>query len=242
MSVTPEEVDRVRALVFRESSVVSDPPAISGWLQKMCRAAARDLPAAGVGLTLVNDKGTLITAASSAAAIALVEELQFTLGEGPCVQAYATRQPVLVPDLTRLARTTWSGYAPAAQEHGVRSVFAFPLQVGKACLGALDVYQREAGDLSPRALTSALAFTEVAMSGFLDSGAGDGLDSEPGRNPEGMKYAIYQAQGMVMVQLGITLADAMARLRAHAFASGRSLSDVADDVLKRRLFLEDDES
>jgi hypothetical protein len=241
MNSAPEELERVRNLVTHEVSVSTDPAAINGWLHRMCRAAARDLPASGVGLSLVNDTGTLMTAASSGTESAVIEELQFMLGEGPCLDAYESRQPVLVPDL-EVTHTNWPGYAPAAREHGVRGVFAFPLQVGRARLGALDVYRAEAGELSPRAMTRALAFADLAMESFLDAQPRDALVSEEPERSTGLRYEIYQAQGMLMVQLGITLEDALARLRAYAFASGRSLAEVADDVLNRRLFVEGDDS
>lgn len=229
-----------RSLVAVEAVVHDDKPEFGGWLQRMCRAAARHVPASGVGVSLINDDGSLLTAAASSATNVLVEELQFTLGEGPCLEAYASRGPVLVPDLSARAATSWPAYAAAAHDYGVRAVFAFPLQVGVTRLGALDVYRAKPGELSADALERALAFAEVAMEELLsvqsDTDDPDWLDdiSHGG-------YSIYQAQGMLMVQLGIPATEALLRLRAHAFAHDRRLADVAQDVIGRRLTLESDE-
>jgi hypothetical protein len=126
----------------------------------------------------------------------------------------------------------------------MRAVFAFPLQIGTARLGVLDLFRVETGGLSAAQLGDALTFADVAVTTLLDgqetAGAGntsDGLDDAMGQRAE-----VYQAQGMVSVQLGIPLGDALARLRAHAFVKDRPLSEVARDVVARRLIFDNDQS
>ena len=194
----------------------------------------------GVGVSLLSKGGDPITVAASDEASVLVEELQFTLGEGPCMAAYASRSPVLVPDLRATAATTWPGYAPAAHGHGVSAVFAFPLQRGAARLGALDVYRAETGGLSAETLSRALTFAEVAMLGILDAGSGVQVAADLLDDSEDNRLEVYQAQGMAMVQLGVSAEEALARLRAFAYAHDRRLSDVARDIIARRLELESD--
>jgi ANTAR domain len=149
---------------------------------------------------------------------------------------------VLEPDLGVEGILRWPGYTPAAHERGIRSVFAFPLQIGAARLGVLDLYRQSRGSLSGPSLGQALAFADVAVETLLD---GQALAAQ-GRVPEGLDralhsdYAVYQAQGMVMVDLGISLADAMARLRAHAYGRNLPLRDVAADIVGGRLRLEPD--
>jgi hypothetical protein len=151
---------------------------------------------------------------------------------------------VLAPDLAA-ATTRWPGYAPAALQHGVRAVFALPLQVGASRIGALDVYREESGPLSAPAFTQALAFADVAMTTLLDVQERPEVSGEPdlgavlGEAVAG-PLVVYQAQGMVHVQLGVPLAEALSRLRAYAYAHDRDLSDVAQDVVARRLVLEAD--
>jgi hypothetical protein len=173
----------------------------------------------------------------------VVEELQFVLGEGPCWAAFETRAPVLVPDLLGEAGQRWPGYGAAAQARGVRSAFAFPLQVGSARLGVLDVYRQRPGALGTEALANALAFAAIATQALIE-----GQDqADDGAAPYGVEQAlesqfpVYQAQGMVMVQLGVPLGEAMARLRAHAYAHDRTLGAVARDIVAREFVFEADE-
>ena len=227
----------VEALVAREPAGRGGAAGTADRLQRLCRAAARALPAAGAGVSVMTEAGAHGTAAASDRASTLMEDLQFTVGEGPCLEAYASRRPVLAGDPAAMAR--WPGYGPAAGEHGVRAVFAFPLHVGAARLGVMDVYRHAAGALSHDALAQALTFAEVAAGILLDgqelAGAGDAADGALGH-----RYELHQAQGMVTVQLGVPLAEAMARLRAHAFTHDRLLHDVARDVLAHRLILDHD--
>lgn len=235
-----EQAVRVRELIAQETPAEDDKPAVAGWLQRVCRAAGRDLPAMGVGISLLN-KGTdpLPVAASNETSV-LVEELQFVMGEGPCIDAYASRSPVLVPDLSATAATTWPGYAPAAHLHGVRAVFAFPLQIGAARLGALDIYREHTGSLTQTALSRALTYAEVAMQGLLDGGTGTSGGADLFDDLQGNRFEVYQAQGMIMAQLDISAEEALMRLRAYAYARELRAIDVAHDVIARKLTLESD--
>ena len=122
----------------------------------------------------------------------------------------------------------------------MRAVFAFPLQVGAARLGVLDVYRTDSGSLTSEELAQALTFAQVAVLMLLDGQR----DASPGRAAQGLDEALayrstlYQAQGMVMIQLGVPLGEALVRLRAYAFANERKLSGVARDVVARRLRLD----
>jgi hypothetical protein len=119
-------------------------------------------------------------------------------------------------------------------------VFAFPLQVGAVCVGVLDVYQDRPGPLPAAAVGSALGFADLAMEILVDGQAAASAGQvEPDVNEVlAPRLEVYQAQGMVMVDLGVSLAEAMALLRAHAFTLGRPLGDVARDVVAGRLRLE----
>ncbi len=166
-----------------------------------------------------------------------LEELALTLGEGPGVDGFAG-SPTLVGDLTAshcLAR--WPVYAPAAASAGIRAVFALPLQVGAIRLGVLDLYRAGPGDLDREQLADALVLADTACALLLDT-----VQRDPprwdGRWPEraGPHHPeVHQATGMITVQLGVTAAVALIRLRAYAYAHDRRLRDVAGDVVARRL-------
>ena len=230
----------VRALIAGQPSLEGDMTGTVGGMQRLCRAAAGALSATGVGVGLIGEGGVQVTVAASTAPIERIEQLQFSLGEGPCLEAYSTRRPVLVPDLRAAGATPWPAYAHAARDHGVRGVFAFPLQVGGARLGAMDVYRDTAGALSRESLGLALTFAEVATETILDAQAEPGSRDQVLHDAGDYRYQVFQAQGMVMVQLGVTLAEAMARIRAHAYAHNRQLSDVAEDIIAGKLVLESD--
>jgi hypothetical protein len=200
------------------------------------------LPASGAGVSLINEDGVRGVAAASDPTSSLLEELQFTLGEGPAIDAFTTRRPVLESAVGNGATARWPGFSPVAHGRGVRAVFAFPLQVGAARLGVLDVYNRTAGPLSAAVIAQALTFAEVAVETLLDGqaravlgDAAEGLDAALE-----YRYVIYQAQGMVMVDLGIPLGDAMARLRAFAYAHDRPLTQVSAEIVAGRLRLHSD--
>jgi hypothetical protein len=240
MTSAAEDASAVRALVADEPTEADDAPGVVGGLQRLCRAAQRDLPASGVGVGVLSKSGELMNAAASSTACALVEELQSTMGEGPCLAAASFRRPVLVPDLSKAAATTWLGYGPAAHDHGVRAVFAFPLQIGAACLGAIDVYRDEPGSLSPWTMARALTYADVALQSLLDAQATAATPDTAFTDLDDTRFEVYQAQGMVMSQLSVAPAEAMSRMRAYAYANARTLSSVADDILGRRLSLATD--
>ncbi len=228
-----------RRLVDDEPFARDERPSMGGRLQRLCRAARRDLTASGVGVSVMSRSGGLVATASSSPRSARVEDLQFALGEGPCLTACTTGLPVLVPDLEQAAGVPWPGYASAALSHGVQAVFAFPMQDGATRLGALDVYRDQAGSMSRWAVARALGFAEVALETILDGGgaAADGSDLW---DQQDISFEVYQAQGMVMVQLAVTPDESLARMRGFAFAENRSLREVASDIVARRLVLESD--
>jgi hypothetical protein len=240
MTKSDDHLATVRALAEAEPAEPDDGSAVTGLLQRLCRAAARDLSAGGVGISLAAD-GDLMLAAASSTATAAVEELQFALGEGPCISAFDLRSPVLIPDLSEAASGTWPVYASAAHDHGMRAVFAFPLHRGVSRLGALDVYRKEEGALTAWAMARALTYTELAMLTILDGRrnpaelAALAVDLTEGR------LEVYQAEGMLMVQFGVSAERALALLRAHAFAHDRKIGEVADDVIARRVILGPDD-
>jgi hypothetical protein len=155
----------------------------------------------------------------------------------------ATGRPVLVADVTGGAADRWPIYSSAVRERGVRSVFAFPLLAGSASVGVLDVFRNRPGAMNEEDVAQSLTFAEIARTAVLDGQhdapvdeVPDGFDESPGYRAE-----VFQAQGMVMVQLGVTLAEALLRLRAHAYAYDRTLADVARDVVARALRFDQDQ-
>jgi ANTAR domain len=170
----------------------------------------------------------------------LLEELTLTLGEGPGVDAISGG-PALVADLTApQCLTRWPAFAPAAAQAGVRAVFALPLQIGGIQLGVMSLYRAQPGYLDPGQLADALVLADTASALLLDAADGSRRDGHQ-PSPASLQHPeVHQATGMIIVQLGVSAAVALIRLRAYAYANDRRLRDVAADVVARRLRFEAD--
>jgi len=204
--------------------------------EQVCRAYVMGLDVDGAAISLLTASTSSQTLCATDATAELLEELQFSLGEGACVEAAVTGRPVLVADMhhsTEVSR--WPTFAAAVVEQSdVGALFAVPFQWGAINLGVLDLYRTAPGSLSDVQLRDAISAADMAALMFLgvrtDSGDGEWLDHSVYGRAE-----IHQATGMVLAQLGVSATDALARMRAYAFVEQRLLSDVAHDVVFRRL-------
>jgi hypothetical protein len=222
-----------RALLELTRDVVNDHD-LAG---RICQACVDGLDIDGASISLLTTSASRETLWATDPTAELLEDLQFTLNEGACMEAATSGNPVLVSDLhhgTEAAR--WPIFAAAvAEQTSVAALFALPLQWGAVSLGVLDMYRFAPGGLSELQWRDALAAADIAALIMLrqrtdPDGDGGWLDPALGHRAE-----IHQATGMVLVQLGISAADALARLRAHAFVHQRLLIDIARDVVTRQL-------
>lgn len=176
---------------------------------------------------------------------ARIEELQFSLGEGPCVDAANSGAPVLIADLRKpdgIAVERWPAFIEGAESAGVGAVFAFPLRIGAITVGALDLYSLRSGELDGDQLPAALMAADAAALALLhlDTGADAAFEDDFDARST-YQLQVHQATGMVQVQLGATTEEAFLTLRARAFAMGRPLGDVATEVVQRQVrFSEED--
>ncbi len=204
--------------------------------ERVCLACIDLLVVDGAGIMLVDGDGHLSTMGVSDRSAARLEDLQFVLGEGPGLDAHRSGRPVLEPDLLGAAGSRWTAYGPAAASEGIAAVFAFPLRIGDARLGALTVYRRVRGSLEAERIESAVELTQflsdslVSMQAIAADGTARGIDLAGG-----LRAGVHQAAGMVSEQLDIAIGDALARLRAYAYAADRPIDDVARDVVDHRL-------
>lgn len=194
------------------------------------------LPVTGAAVSVLVGSGQSTISTTDAVATRL-DEIQFDLGEGPCWDAMSTRQPVLSPDFSRSHPASWPLFRdqvlgdPIAQE--VRALFAFPLYVGSLNIGAVDLYADQPRELEEVELTRVSKLAELASWQVLRRIIGDdGMADDP--SPLSRRE-VHQATGMVLAQLDITSEQAVVLLRAHAFATGRTVRDIATDVVERRL-------
>ena len=205
-----------------------------------CEVAAVVSGADGAWLTAMSApaRGELVHATGTRAAE--LEELQFTVGEGPCVAAFTSGAPVLAPDLLAGRwRARWPGFSAAAGHTGASAMFAFPLAQGAIRVGVLGLYLAAPGPLTPAILSDVLVCADAALALLLSARSGtDGHGHPDGDGWSGRHAPVYQATGMVSVQRGVGLEEALALLRGHAFAHDLPLGEVAARVVARRLRLD----
>jgi len=211
----------------------------TGQPQRIAELCVEMLDVTGAGISLVSDTGTRGVICATNDVAMRIEEMQVTLGEGPCIDAVSAGGPVLVPDLDSrhdISPDRWPAFLAAVASAGVRAVFAFPLRIGVISLGAMDLYRDAPGPLGKDQLGAALLAAEAAGVALLSMQTGDeGGLSVDDEDWKGFQPHVHQATGMVMVQAGVTIEQAFLLLRARAFASSRPLSAVAADVVGRRL-------
>jgi hypothetical protein len=205
--------------------------------KKLCDVCVEVTEMTGAGIMLMSGDVPRGSVCSTDEVSALIEDLQYGLGEGPCVDAYNQDRPVLEPDLARPSEDRWPAFAGPALEAGARAVFGFPLQVGAVRLGALNLYRAHPGPLSDDQHADALVMAEVAAQAVLlmQANAPPGEIAAELEADADFRYVVHQASGMVAAQLGVSVGVALIRLRAYAFGNDRRLADVAEDVVARRL-------
>jgi len=191
----------------------------------------------GASIMLVTDGRSIGSICATNRVIAIIEELQFTLGEGPCLEACRDGRPVLEPDLLSPDNNRWVAFSPLAIEAGARAVFGFPIRVGAVRLGALNLYRNRPGGLSDEQHADALVLADIAAETILllQACAAPGeLATELGANAN-LRSVVHQASGMAAAQLGVAVDDALVRLRASAFSSGHPVVDIAHSIVNRTL-------
>jgi hypothetical protein len=236
-------VDR-EARVLAAINEVASAEGVPVGVGHVCLACAAAVQASGVGLYVMGELGLCEPLYVTNPVSEQVAELQVMLGEGPGIGVLGEDHPVLVAALGSASSVRrWPAFAPAALAVGVSAVFAFPLVMGAIAVGALEIHRGREGELMVGELAEALLFAEAVLPRVLDhlSGSGTVEGSElPGGGFEYRWAAVHQATGMVSVQLGSDLTVAFLRLRAHAYLTGSRLSQVAGDVVERRLRFDPD--
>ncbi|MET8766635.1 GAF and ANTAR domain-containing protein [Streptomyces sp. NPDC004658] len=235
---------RVGETLAAAARSADEPRAVPGAL---CAACVRLLPVTGSSVSISGGRGVRMTWCASDRVAARLAELQYTVGDGPCQTALDQGAPVLAADLTRGPDVRrWPVFAHEAVGLGVRAVFSLPLGVGGAAIGTLDLYSEQAGGLAEPDLRVALWVRDAVTLALMNLQAGrhgcGGTEEDIEREvacwvaaSEAGHTEVYQAVGMVMVQLDVDPEQALDRLRARAYADGRTVSQVAREVLTRRL-------
>ena len=233
MTVDRLEPERF-ALVVAEHTEQNRDPARS-----VCLACTDVLRVAGAGLVLMSGGRSLNFVGVSDRVSEAVEQMEYTLGEGPCIAAYQSKAPVFDADLAENGTDRWPEFRRGALAAGMHAAFGFPLLIEQICIGALNLYHDQPGALTEDQVADALVVAQFASRTVLAWQA----DAPPGtvawqleQIPNGVQ--VHQATGRISVQVGISLDDALVLLRAYAFSHDRPIGEVAADVAAGHLRLD----
>jgi len=235
------ELERLRDML---GAAVADAPTPLAAADQLCTTCVELLDVDGASISLIDGGATQGTFGSSGTLSRLLDELQFTYGQGPCLDAVAQRRPVVADDLDAPHEGRWPALTQALLERGIRAVYALPVAVASTPIGALDLFRRSRGRLEGDAMTGGLWAAGLAALPLLDlmtadvdwdhaASGGDGWDQLASLE----RVEVYQATGMIIDALVVTPADAVVRLRAHAIFQGLTASEVAYQILDRRLIV-----
>lgn len=167
------------------------------------------------------------------------EDLQFTLGQGPGPDAIRTGAMAWAPDLAEVPAVRWPALAVEAPALDARAVFCFPMSIGAISVGVLTAVRRTPGPMNDQQTEDATILAAALTARCLGSGTPRPGTPTPADSPHSLQHAVvHQATGMLSVQLAVTLPQALLRLRAYAYGSGRSITDISQDVVDRRLRLD----
>jgi len=159
-----------------------------------------------------------------------IDELQFDLGEGPCWDALSTRLPVLEPNVADTAE--WPAFTRAIREEDVGAIFAFPLALGPLEIGAVDLYSDRPLTLTLQQQRQTLALSEIVSRILLRHAI---ADADTSHASTFSRRLVHQATGMVLAQLDTTPEDAYLIIQARAFSESRSMREIAEDIIERRI-------
>ncbi|MBG6239407.1 hypothetical protein IWX78_002394 [Mycetocola sp. CAN_C7] len=204
--------------------------------EDLAREIADSLPVSGAAISTMGDFLGTETVSATDRQAARIDELQFDLGEGPCWDAMKSALPVFEPDLKNSTAGVWPAFSEAIREDEVGAIFAFPLFVGPLKLGSLDLYSITPLTLSTLQSHQSSAFATVVSRVILRRAlsSADGSDSVES-NERFSRRTIHQATGMVLAQLDLPPDEARLVIQAHAFALGKSMQEIAEDIVERRL-------
>ncbi|WP_370329211.1 GAF and ANTAR domain-containing protein [Mycolicibacterium hippocampi] len=212
---------------------------------RLCEVCVGIFDVDAAAVSLVFDGANVGTFGASSPQAREYDELQFIVGEGPCLDSVATRAPVVVTDLAHPDERRWPAYGPVMMGYKIRGVCAIPVVLAGEYVGALDFFRAVPGSPAADQIAEMVVAAELIQLPLLDLLDGD-LQSALA-DPEGDAWAelnafsrteVSQATGMLMSQLNVDASTALARLRAHAYVTGRSATAVARDILDRRVEME----
>jgi len=194
------------------------------------------LDVSAAGLLLAAADNELRVVASSSETMRIVELFEVQADEGPCIDCYRTGRPILCRDLGENA-DRWPGFSANARQAGFHSVYAIPMRLRGATIGALNLFRVEVGELATADVVAAQALADVATIAILQHRAGVAAHELTRQLQEALdsRVAVEQAKGVIAERAGVPTEEAFNRLRDYARSHNLLLADVASDVVNGTL-------
>ena len=230
MSLVPESNGALDRWAKALGSITDTPSAT--WTAPFIGLLAAD----GASVATFGDVLGSETLWSSGPVAARLDEAQFDVGEGPGWDAVRTRTPILVEALDDQGMMLWPAFVSVAEHDHVKGLFVFPLLVGPLSLGTISVFTLTRATLSSEEVVLMMTVAETQARSVLRFAVGQAADeSDAGDGRPHSRRVIHQATGFVISQLGLSAAEAYLVLQGRAFADGRSMSDLSDDIIHGRV-------
>jgi len=235
MTDTTRESQLVDVFTTLADTLVADYDVIS-LLQTLVETCAEVFDVTAAGILLVDKSGQLEVAASTSEASRLVEIMQIDAEEGPCMDCFTTGKVISVPNIAE-GPPRWERFRDGAREQGFQSVYAIPLRLRDATIGALNLLREHVGELNPRDIRAAQALADVATIGVLHERSlqESSIVQEQLRRALGTRVLIEQAKGVLSHTHDISTEEAFELLRKHARSNRMLLARVAEQVIDRTL-------
>ena len=207
-------------------------------LQALVDATVDLLDVQASGILLADPHGDLELIASTSESGKLVELIQLSADEGPCIDSFREATPVSIPEIAAVA-ADWPRFAEVAATAGFRSAHAFPLRLRRTTIGTLNLFRTTPEALDRFESRAAQAMADVATIGILHERTLRESDATREQLESALqsRVVIEQAKGVVAYTAAISVEEAFERIRKHARGGRRALADVARDIVERRLEL-----
>jgi transcriptional regulator with GAF, ATPase, and Fis domain len=241
MTAFPEDREKTLAAAFVSlADTLVDDYDVIDLMDRLTTHCVELIPADAAGLLLADRRRGLNVVSSSTEHVKVVELFQLEADEGPCLDCFRSSRVVAAPDL-RTAKTRWPRFVARAQAEGFQSVYAVPLRLRAQTIGALNLFSARADALAATELRLAQALADVATIGILQERAIRDRDmlAEQLQSAVTSRVIIEQAKGVLAERSGLDMPDAFAVLRGHARRTNRRLSDLARDVVNRKVGTDD---
>lgn len=224
VSNEPEDLAGLGRVLFAESS-------LEELLQQLVALARRTVPGVdGVTVSLHDDSGGFRTPTTTDDVVYELDQVQYRLDEGPCVQALKKAETV---SFRVDKRVPFPRFADAAASKFISAVLSTPMSVAGKGIGALNMYSGTVSSFPDEQVETARMFAEQAAVVVANGLAYDNSTTLNSRLQEALlsRDVIGQAKGLIMAQQGCGSEEAFGRLRLQSQRENRKLRTIAEEIV-----------